>query len=69
MIHGMMMQERNIYKDVPIALIKGYILNRIDDIDEKTLTRVYETLSSNTCLQKTKENCINIIVNKEHDWN
>ena len=56
MIHGMMMQERNIYKDVPIALIKGYILNRIDDIDEKTLTRVYETLSSNTCLQKTKEN-------------
>ena len=63
------MQERNIYKDVTIDLIKGYILNRIDDIDEKTLTRVYETLSSNTCLQKTKENCINIIVNKEHDWN
>ena len=64
----MMTQARNTYKDVPIEMIKRYVLNKLEDIDEQQLTRVYEILSSNTCLQKTKDNYINILVNKEHDW-
>ena len=64
--HGM--TERKTYQDVPVTLIKRYVLNRLEDIDEQQLTRVYEILSSNTCLQKTKDNCINILVNKEHNW-
>ena len=63
------MQERNIYKDVPIEIIKRYVLNRVNELNEVQLTRVYEIISSNTCLQKTKENCVNILVNKEHNWN
>ena len=63
------MQERNTYKDVPIEIIKRYILNRVNELNEVQLTRVYEIISSNTCLQKTKENCVNILVNKEHNWN
>jgi hypothetical protein len=64
----MMMQEHNTYKDVPIEIIKRFVLNKIDGLDEVQLTRVYEIISSNTCLHKTKENCVNILVNKEHDW-
>ena len=63
------MQERNTYKDVPIEIIKRYVLNRVNELNEVQLTRVYEIISSNTCLQKTKENCVNILVNKEHNWN
>ena len=63
-----MMQERNTYKDVPIEIIKRYVLNKINELDEVQLTRVYEIISSNTSLHKTKENCINILVNKEHNW-
>ena len=63
-----MTQARNTYKDVPIEMIKRYVLNKLEDIDEQQLTRVYVILSSNTCLQKTKDNYINILVNKEHNW-
>ena len=63
------MQERNTYKDVPIEIIKRYVLNRVNELNEVQLTRVYEIISSNTCLQKTKENCVNILVSKEHNWN
>ena len=63
------MRERNTYKDVPIEIIKRYVLNRVNELNEVQLTRVYEIISSNTCLQKTKENCVNILVNKEHNWN
>ena len=69
MTHGMMMQEHNTYKDVPIEIIKRYVLNKINELDEVQLTRVYELISSNTCLHKTKENCVNILVSKEHNWN
>jgi hypothetical protein len=69
-----MMQERNTYKEspvqsVPLEIIKRYVLNRLEDIDEQQLTRVYELVSGNTCLQKGKNNCVNILVNKEHNWN
>ncbi len=65
---GTMMQERNTYQDVPIEIIKRFVLNKIDELDEVQLTRVYELISNNTCLHKAKDNCINILVNKEHDW-
>ena len=64
-----MMQERNTYNNVPIEIIKRYVLNKIDELDEVQLTRVYELISSNTCLHKAKDNCVNILVNKEHNWN
>ena len=67
-IRGMMKQERNTYQDVPIEIIKRYVCNKIDELDEVQLTRVYELISSNTRLQKAKDNCVNILVNKEHDW-
>ncbi len=67
-IRGMMKQERNTYQDVPIEIIKRYVCNKIDELDEVQLTRVYELISNNTCLHKAKDNCINILVNKEHDW-
>ena len=62
------MQERNTYQNVPINIIKRFVLNKIEELDEVQLTRVYELISSNTCLQKAKDNCVNILVNKEHDW-
>ena len=65
---GTMMQERNTYQDVPIEIIKRFVLNKIGELDEVQLTRVYEIISGNTCLQKAKDNCINILVNKEHNW-
>ena len=65
---GTMMQERNTYQDVPIEIIKRFVLNKIDELDEIQLTRVYEIISGNTCLQKAKDNCINILVSKEHSW-
>jgi hypothetical protein len=68
-IHGMTMQERNTYRDVPVEIIKRFVLNKVKELDEVQLTRVYELISGNTCIHKGKENCINIIVNKEHNWN
>ena len=65
---GTMMQERNTYQDVPVKIIRRYVLNKIDELDEIQLTRVYEVISGNTCLQKAKDNCVNILVNKEHNW-
>ncbi len=62
------MQERNTYQDVPIEIIKRFVLNKIGELDEVQLTRVYEIISGNTCLRKAKDNCINILVNKEHNW-
>ena len=59
---------RNTYKDVPVEIIKRFILNKIDGLDEVQLTRVYELISGNTCLHKAKDNCVNILVNKEHKW-
>ena len=64
----MMMQARNTYQDVPVEIIKRFVLNKIGELDEVQLTRVYELISGNTCLQKAKDNCVNIIVNKEHNW-
>jgi hypothetical protein len=63
-----MKQERNTYQDVPIEIIKRYVCNKVKELDQTALNRVYEIISSNTCLHKTKENCVNILVNKEHDW-
>jgi len=62
------MQARNTYQDVPVEIIKRFVLNKIGELDEVQLTRVYELISGNTCLQKAKDNCVNIIVNKEHNW-
>ena len=64
----MMKQERNTYKNVPIEIVKRYVLNKVDDLDEVQLTRVYEIISGNTFIQKAKDNCVNILVNKEHNW-
>jgi hypothetical protein len=64
----MMMQERNTYKNVPIAIVKRFVLNKVEEMDDQQLSRVYEIITGNTCLQKTKENCVNILVNKEHNW-
>jgi hypothetical protein len=63
-----MKQERNTYKNVPIEIVKRYVLNKVDELDEVQLTRVYEIISGNTCLQKAKDSCVNILVNKEHNW-
>ena len=63
-----MMQARNTYQDVPVEIIKRFVLNKIGELDEVQLTRVYELISGNTCLQKAKDNCVNILVNKEHNW-
>ena len=62
------MQERNTYKNVPVKIIKRFVLNSIDTLDEVQLTRVYELITGNTCLQKGKDNCIHILVSKEHSW-
>ena len=66
--HGTTMEGRNTYKNVPVEIIKRFVLNKIDELDEVQLTRVYELISGNTCLQKAKDNCVNILVNKEHNW-
>ena len=62
------MQARNTYQDVPVEIIKRFVLNKIGELDEVQLTRVYELISGNTCLQKAKDNSVNILVNKEHNW-
>ena len=58
------MQARNTYQDVPIEIVKRFVLNKVEGLDEVQLTRVYELISGNTCLQKAKDNCVNILVNK-----
>ena len=63
-----MKQERNTYKNVPIEIVKRYVLNKVDELDDIQLTRVYEIISGNTCLHKVNDNCVNILVNKEHNW-
>jgi len=63
------MQERNIYKDVPISIVRRYVLNKIKELDDVQLSRVYELVSHNLALQKTKEHHLNILVHEEHDWN
>ena len=68
MTHGMTMQERNTYKNVPIAIVKRFVLNKVEEMGDLQLSRVYEIITGNTCLQKTKENCVNILINKEHNW-
>ena len=63
-----MTQARNTYQDVPVEIIKRFVLNKIDELDEFQLTRVYELISGNTCFHKAKDNCVNILVNREHNW-
>ena len=63
------MQERNTYQDVPIEIIKSFVLNKVKELDDVQLTRVYELISGNICIHKGKENCVNILVSKEHNWN
>ena len=62
------MQERNTYQNVPIEIIKRFVLNKVEEMDDQQLSRVYEIISGNTCLQKAKDNCVNILVNREHNW-
>ena len=63
------MQERNTYKNVPIAIVKRFVLNMVEEMDDQQLARVYEIISGNTTLQKTREHCFNILVHREHNWN
>ena len=66
-----MMQERNTYQDVPVEIIKRFVLNKIGELDEIQLTRVYEIITGNTCISKTDEDYskVNIIVHNKHNWN
>ena len=43
------MPERNTYQDVPVEIIKRFVLNKIDELDEVQLTRVYALISDSTC--------------------
>ena len=61
----MTMHKPKTYNNVPIETIKQFVLNKVNELDEIQLTRVYELISGNTCLQKGKDNCINILVNNE----
>ncbi len=36
------MQERNTYKNVPIAIVKRFVLNKVEEMDDLQLSRVYE---------------------------
>ena len=69
MTHGMTMQERNTYKNVPIAIVKRFVLNKVEEMDDQQLSRVYEIISGNTTLQQTKDHCLNILIHREHNWN
>ena len=69
-----MMQERNTYQDVPIGVIKRYVLNKLDShdrTDDILISRVYEIITGNTCISKTDEDYskVNIIVHNKHNWN
>ena len=65
----MAMQNHNTYKNVPIGIIKRFVLNKVESLNEVQLSRVYELISGNTCTKKTKEKCVNILVHNQHDWN
>ena len=64
------MQERNMYKNVPIAIVRRFVRNRLKDADHQAVCRAYEYITGNTTINYTdsKKNCVNILVNKEHDW-
>ena len=69
---GMTMQERNTYQDVPIGVIKRYILNKLDNgTNDILISRVYEIITGNTCISKTDKDYskVNIIVHNKHNWN
>ncbi len=63
------MPERNTYQNVPIEIIKRFVLNKVEEMDDQQLSRVYEIISGNTALQQTKDRCLNILIHREHNWN
>ena len=64
------MQEHPMYQNVPISIIRRFVCNKLKDADEQVVCRAYEYISGNTTINYTdsKKNCVNILVNKEHDW-
>jgi len=77
MTHGTNQQKvnmkENIQQDVPIGIIKRYVINKLDSHDgtgDVLISRVYEIITGNTCISKTDEDYskVNIIVHNKHDW-
>ena len=68
--HGMTMEGRNTYRNVPIEIIRQFVRNKLEDADEQVVCRAYEYITGNTTLNysDSKKEYVNILVNKEHDW-
>ena len=57
--------SNNIYKNVPVKILKEFIIKKVEELNEAHLTEVYELISGNTCLQQGENNCVDILRNQE----
>ena len=55
----------NIYKKVPIEILKRFIIHKVEELDEAHLTKVYELVSGNTCLKEVENHCVDILRNAD----
>jgi hypothetical protein len=53
------------YKNVPIEILKRFIIKKVEELNEAHLTKVYELISGNTCLQQGEDHCVDILRNQE----
>ena len=49
------------YKNVPIEVLKRFIIKKVEELNEAHLTKVYELISGNTCLQQGENHCVDIL--------
>ena len=58
------------YNNVPIAIVRRFVRNKLEHADEQAVCRAYEYITGNITINYTdsKKNCVNILVHKEHDW-
>ena len=60
------MQERNTYQDVPIEIIKRFVLNKIDELDQIQLSRVYETKGSyRMVFESDNDGCFEVTIKEK----
>ena len=54
-----------IYKKVPIEILKRFIIRKVEELNAAHLTKVYELISGNTCLNEAENHCVDILRNAE----
>ena len=51
------------YKNVPLEILKRFIIHKIEELNKVHLAEVYELISGNTCVGHEEDDCVNILRN------